>query len=743
MPVSTDFSSGIGLSGGQRARVALARAVYSSARILLLDDPISALDYNTATSVMRNCIAGPLMKDRIVVLSTHRISLVHNYSANFYEVSQGSVHRVVQDPFDDPLDSVEGVSQLEEPADSSALDKGNDDSSTRKFHNEEHREEGGVKGRVWLAFIKAGQHFWILLAAMMILTQILRILQQWFYKAWGEAYGDVQISGQALIQDSGLFRSNVLPTGVTTTDQSIMSTPLISASNIFEPGDYLPSPREDLRPWLTILIVLGVVSSLSLTGYGCSQFAAVYQTSKNLFAQALSRVTHATFRFFDVTPTGRLLNRLTSDIDVLDKALTFFGHTIFFAMLWATSVVVIASISPLFLVLVVLLMTGFGLVFMHFLPTSRDLKRLETVSLSPMYTRFGELLQSQGLITVRAFHAQHSFEESIIATIDDFQGKTHFYWSIQNWLMYRYENISAAAAFGLTAVALFVNLSAGLTAFMLVNAETLIMATHILCLRFGDIQTEFVSVERIVELMEVEQEPPGTLMPPASWPPFGADISLSNVTVRYAAELDPSLKDITLTIPGGKITAVIGRTGSGKSTLASALLNLVRPDAGVISIGNIPLTDVDVNTLRRRVTFIAQDPVLFDGTIHDNLDPIEEYTKLECGDVLARIAASAGQNLDLNDRVESGGRNFSQGQRQLLGIARAVLRRSSIVILDEATASIDVETSTALQKIVREEMQEATVITIAHRAEAVEGVDYVVELEAGRVKRVGKMDDVF
>ena len=189
------------------------------------------------------------------------------------------------------------------------------------------------------------------------------------------------------------------------------------------------------------------------------------------------------------------------------------------------------------------------------------------------------------------------------------------------------------------------------------------------------------------------------------------------------------MTDITLQIPGGSITAIIGRTGSGKSTLAAALLNVVRAETGVIRIDNVPLTDIDVNVLRSRLTFIPQDPVLFDGTIHNNLDPIGEYTESDCAAVLSRIAASAGQYWNLDDRVESGGRNFSQGQRQLLGITRAVLRRSSIIILDEATASIDVETSLKLQEIIRAEMGEATVVTIAHRVEAVKGADYVMRQE--------------
>jgi ABC-type multidrug transport system fused ATPase/permease subunit len=293
----------------------------------------------------------------------------------------------------------------------------------------------------------------------------------------------------------------------------------------------------------------------------------------------------------------------------------------------------------------------------------------------------------------------------------------------------------------MTAIALATNLPAGLTAFMLNNASNFIMATHTLCLRFGDLQTEFISVERIVELLEIEQEPEGTYDPPASWPRFGSEITFEKVTVRYAPHLDPSLTNISLNIPGGSTTAVIGRTGSGKSTLAAALLNIVHADTGCITIDGIALTDIKVRTLRHRVTFVPQDPVLFLGTIRQNLDPVDQFTDEECEAVLKRVCDSnAGQTWTLETQVESGGRNFSQGQRQLIGITRAVLRRSPIVILDEATASIDVETSMKLQSILREELKEATIITIAHRVEAVKGVDYFVALENGRVLREGKVE---
>jgi ABC-type multidrug transport system fused ATPase/permease subunit len=692
------------------------------------------LDHVTAETIIQRAFSGPLTKDRTVILATHRTSLVQHIATQFVEVSDGQITAYRECPFEgtgtatpDTPDTAE-ESTTDESSKTANQSIG-DTVEASKFLDEEKREDGGIKANVWITFVLAAKYWWIFLGVAMSISRILSVGQSWFFKAWGEAYA------RGANQTAMLMSSN--------TDYIMaLSSDGMETFVSLDPGDYLPAPQENLTPWLIVMFVVAVLAALSLLFYAISQVTAVYATSKNMFAATMQRVTHATFRFYDVTPAGRLLNRLTSDIQVLDTALTYFGHTIFFMTMWLMSIIIIASISPLFLILAGILTVVFVSVFNHFLPTSRSLKRLETVSLSPLFTHFGELLQSQGLTTVRAFRAQRAFESSTITIVDQFQSLTHFYWSIQNWLMYRYENISALATFLLTGAALATNMSPGLTAFMLKYASSLINATHTVCLRFGDLQTEFISVERIVELLNIDLEPPGTVIPPASWPRFGAEISFDKVTVRYAPHLDPSLSDISLRIPGGKVTAIIGRTGSGKSTLASALLNIVRAESGAITIDGVSLTDIDVNTLRRRVTFIPQEPVLFDGTIHNNLDPVDEFTREQCAAVLRRIASSAGQSWSLDDRVELGGRNFSQGQRQLLGLTRAVLRRSSIVILDEATASIDVETAMLLQAIIREEMVEATVLTVAHRVEAVRGADYVVVLEDGKVKREGPVGEV-
>jgi ABC-type multidrug transport system fused ATPase/permease subunit len=710
--------------------VALARALYSRARILLLDDPLSALDHQTADTIVRKCFSGSIVKDRVVVLVTHRPRLVHSAASQFIEVSNGQLSITSADPFLENGKAVEqddGSESASEEPKSQDQNTGGDDNAS-KFIEEEQRGEGAIKAKVWLAFVQAGKWWWTLLFAMMALTRVANVAQTWFFKLWGEAYGQSGLPKQQL-QD--IYHTAIAP--------------LISLN----PGHYLPSPNDNLKPWLVVLLIVSVIQASALALYACSQLTAVYATSKVMFEKAMYRVTTASFRYYDVTPVGRIMNRLTSDIQTLDSALNYFGTTIFYFSLFISSIIVIASVSPMFLLFSGALMGMFVIAFQQFLPASRSLKRLETASLSPIYSVFSELLQDQGLITARAFHVQKPFHDRIVSAIDNYQGFAHFYSSVQNWLMIRYEIISSISIFVITVFALATELSPGLTAFMLLNANSFITATHILCIRFGDLQTEFISVERLVDLMEIPQEPLGDVKPPASWPQYGSDIVFDHVTIKYAPDLSPALKDISLHIRGGSTTAIIGRSGSGKSTLASAVLNIVRPESGSISIDKIPLTDVDVRALRHRITFVPQDPVLFLGTIRQNLDPVDEFTDDECEAVLSRVCTKfLGQAWTLQTRVESGGRNLSQGQRQLVGIARAVLRRSPIVILDEATASIDIATSIELQHILRDELKEVTMIVIAHRVEAVEDADYHVVLQDGcvveqaqRAKRVSSVNE--
>ncbi|PPJ50032.1 hypothetical protein CBER1_06775 [Cercospora berteroae] len=706
--------NGIGLSGGQRARVALARAIYSKTKILLLDDPLAALDQQTAESIVRQCFNGPLVNGRTIVLVTHRTDLVLGIADQLLKIEHGKASVMDHDAaeFTQPATYEEQGDVTEEQE---RARKAAEAAIPEKFIEDEHREHGGVKASVYWEYIKAGNLWlWALTICILATYRCFALLETWFIKSWAEAYG-IQAKAEMFVYtaDVGYHTSDIF--------------------------DGLPPPETNIKPWLVGFALLAIGQSLSYVASQASLMVIVYVAAKNMFRDVMQKVAYATFRFYDTTPVGRLMNRMTSDIGVIDGGISVqFSAISWMLISWISSVVVIASITPAFLVFTLILAVLFVLIYRRFIPTSQNLRRLEMISLTPLMSNFGELLN--GLATVRAFAAQTRFQNRVILVVDTFQKMDHFYWSTQAWLMYRYDILTSLATFMLFVLALATDLSPGLTAFALLSAQRFVMTTNGLCRQYGQLQMEFVSVERVVELLHLEQEPKGSISPPAWWPSFKGDIVFEDVLIKYAPHLDPALASISFTVKGGSKTAIVGRTGSGKSTLALSLLATILPEVGRISIDEIDLAEVDKQLLRTRITFLAQDPVLFPGTMRMNLDPVNQHTDEECELVLNRVCAKQGWNLDTN--IEAGGKNLSQGQRQLVGLARAVLRRSAIIILDEATASIDRDTAMQIQQVMHEEMRESTVITIAHRLEAVRNADYCIVLGKGKILEQGPAEEM-
>jgi len=741
--------NGIGLSGGQKARVALARAIYSRARILLLDDPIAALDHHTATRILHNLFSdkGSLfMAGRLVVLVTHRVDIATRYADQMLEVFPGGRVGVLdkealQHHEEDLEHLMVSTAPARRPGSASSSEVEADEAVPDKFIEEERRVHGGVLATVYWQYVKAGSlAWWVALVVLFVLYRVARVGYFWFLKEWGEGYSRESESTPFNVTE--MLQQHIFG------EATIIQRRAISNGWI-DLGDYLPSPSVDVRPWLWWFLAISMAQVLAQTLADVALVVIVYKAGKGLFERAMHRVSNATFRFYDVTPVGRLMNRLTSDMGTIDGQIANRIMLVgWYSVGWLSSIAVIATATPLFLVMSIMMTVLFVFVFHWFLPTSQSLRRLEMVSLSPLMSNFGALVE--GLTTVRAFRASAHFQQRIISTTDAFQKMDHIYWSLQAWLQYRFDMLSSLTTFALTATAVLTGLSGGTVGFVLAAASNFVQSTHSLCRRYGEMQMEFVSVERVVELLELEQEPQGSLKPPASWPTCSDDIVFEHATLRYAPELDPVLMDVNLRIPSGANVAVTGRTGSGKSTLALSLLGTLHPDVdsgGTIRIGSVDLASVDKQALRRNITFVAQDPVLFPGTLRDNLDPLDEHGETERAGVLERVlggqngsSSASGAEFTLDSPVDAGGKNLSQGQRQLVGLGRAILRRSPVVVMDEATASIDAATAGYIQQLLREELKQSTVITIAHKKEAVKDADFEVVLAQGRILRAGPVD---
>lgn len=710
--------NGIGLSGGQKARVALARAIYSNAAILLLDDPLSALDQQTSEHIVSRCFQGELVKGRTVILVTHRLDLCEPIATRILTIKYGRAEATVREKTNSNSSNgrIDNGHQNERDSSQNITDaKLPDDAVPAKFEEEEHRAHGDIKASVYWQYIKAGSLGWWLATILgTVLSRFILIFASWYLKELGEAYERTDVSSLQIQAHDPIF--------------SVAEYQPTFLKKFFSS---LPNPAMNIRPWLLCLFVLHAIETSALVFTHGATMATRYLAGKNLFKAVMQRVSNTFFRYYDVTPTGRLMNRLTSDIGQIDSGIGWdIFSVIWYSITWVMTIAVIASITPLFLLVCALLSISFVMIFLRYLPASQSLRRLETVSLSPLMTNFGALLA--GLATVRAFRAENRFQDRLIKVVDTFQGMDHFYWSVQSWLMYRLTITSALSMMLLTVISIYSNLSAAMTAFMLLNAQKFVAVTQGLCQIYGRLQVNFVSVERIVELLDLDQEPSNPVPPPAWWPSYGGSVVFENVTIRYAPHLEPALVDISFELKGGTNTAIVGRTGSGKSTLAAALLATVPVEKGRILIDGIDLATVDRQALRSRVTFLAQEPMLFEGTLRHNLDPTGQHGDAECESVVKRCCGSFGWTL--TTPIETGGKNLSQGQRQLVGLARAIMRRSSIIIMDEATASIDVETAWEIQRVLREELQRSTVITIAHRTAAVRDADNAIVLSNGKLE---------
>ncbi|KAI5205105.1 P-loop containing nucleoside triphosphate hydrolase protein [Aureobasidium subglaciale] len=402
--------NGIGLSGGQKARVALARAVYSRAKIILLDDPLSALDQQTAESIVAKCLGGDLVEGRTVILVTHRTDLCKGMAEQLIEITEGTAETFKGDSLQlSPTNS--RTAQTLQEAKSVKVDEAQESAAVPdKFEEEEKREHGGVRAAVYWQYIKAGRlKWWFLVVLSALIFRLLMVAESWLFKEWGEAYGETE----------QMY-----------TLQTLSSEPhLTSSSPISRFFARFPDPGVNVYPWLIAFLILIVVESMSFLVSQILMLVITYTAGKGMFKDIMEKVSHTTFHYYDVVPIGRLMNRLTSDVATIDGNISDqFLNVAWQAIAWVTSIAVIAGVTPLFLVFSFALTVAFILIFMQFLPTSQSLRRLEMVSLSPLMSNFGALLN--GLTTVRAFCAQSQFQDRVIAVTDAFQGMDHFYWFV-------------------------------------------------------------------------------------------------------------------------------------------------------------------------------------------------------------------------------------------------------------------------------------------------------------------------
>ncbi|KZT30801.1 P-loop containing nucleoside triphosphate hydrolase protein, partial [Neolentinus lepideus HHB14362 ss-1] len=723
---------GITLSGGQRARVALARAVYSEASCIILDDPLAAVDMHTAQHLVQYCLLGDLVQGRTVILVTHHVALCLRAASYLVELSAGQVlHQgPIQELWDKGL--LQSIAEHEDvpntdefPSQTSPQTMVNneaDDGEERdkkapasgKLIEVEARAEGRVATLTYVTYIRSSGIFTCFLTFLLMLSiRGITVGNQVFIAKWGEAYEPVRL----------------------------MVDRLVTAESWLSLGR-LPPPDVDVKPWLTIYLLISAAGAFTLCAYIALGYYASLQASRILFVSMLDRLARAPARFFDVTPIGRILNRFTTDINTVDDALQNSIRGAFSGVLnFLVSFFVIIAVVPSFGPFAIIIAWLYIRLAPPFVRAARDLRRLESISLSPTFAGFDELLR--GLIHVRAFAMEHRYQQSFYQKIDKFQGFDHVYWLVSGWLRWRYDCLGSVVVFLTTLFALWSGVSDGFAALVIVQAGVFAEASRVLVRVAAQVELDFNSVERIVEYLDVPQEAPALILektPPAYWPSTSGRLIVEHLVVRYAPDLPAVLSDVSFMIEPSEKIGVVGRTGSGKSTLALSLLRMVEPSMGRIMVDDIDVSTIGLDDLRSRITMVSQDVSLFSGTLRSNLDPFEEHTDEDCWEVLERChllpllrkSSPSSSSVTLDMPISQGG-SLSAGERQLVAVARAILRKTSIIILDEATSQIDSRLDDQIQKTIREELSSAMVITIAHRLKTIIDYDRILVLDGGKV----------
>ncbi|KAI7895791.1 P-loop containing nucleoside triphosphate hydrolase protein [Mucor mucedo] len=721
---------GITLSGGQKARVALARAVYSRAQNVMMDDVLSAVDAHTAKHLYKNCLLGPLMSGRTQILITHHVNLCIQGAAHVVFVKDGRMElsgSPAELKKNDQLSMIfeENVQEgeYEEQEDESPViaEIQRTDDKPKTLVQDEGRASGTVKMRLYQLYIRlvGNWFFWTCIILASVGVKSLDILSNWWLKKWAQSYET--------------STDNFIPTHIYSGLNQLAATPVIISKE---------DASKSLNRYLGIYIMMNLANIvLSVLRYAYMFYGGL-RASKKLYEQLLDRVFHAPLRFFDTTPVGRIINRFSKDIETIDSSVSIDIMQFSVKTIIVLSIVVVAITVLPALVSLMAITAIFNIYYgLKFVAASRELKRMDSVSRSPLFTLFSETIV--GVTTIRAFGMSQHFMLDMLHRIDVNARPMFYAWTIGRWVSVRISMMGAVVCL-VTGVTILFNLDrvdAATAGFCLSYVLVFTNMMYWTVRRYTQVEMSFNAVERIVEFLEMDQEAPSItdVRPPSEWPSKGS-IQVNNLHVKYADDLETVLKGLTFTVRPKEKIGIVGRTGSGKSTLALAFFRFIEASEGSIIIDNVNIADIGTQDLRSNLTIIPQDPVLFSGTLGSNMDTFNEFSEDEIFTALRRVHLLDEETSDqdsvfqnLNTPVSEGGQNFSQGQRQLLCLARALLKNQKIVLMDEATASVDFKTDKAIQKTIAHEFAESTILCIAHRLNTVIEYDRILVLDHGKV----------
>ncbi|OMP07339.1 hypothetical protein COLO4_07417 [Corchorus olitorius] len=700
---------GVNLSGGQKQRIQLARALYQDADIYLLDDPFSAVDAHTATSLFNEYVMEAL-SGKAVLLVTHQVDFLPAFDSVLL-MSDGEILQAA--PYHHLLASSQEFQDLVNA----------------------HKETAGT-GRV--AEANASKRHG---------TSTREIKKSYEEKQFKTSKGDQLIKQeerekgdtgfkpyiQYLNQDKGfLFFSiaafmHLLFVGCQIAQNSWM------AANVDDPN------MSSLK-LISVYLAIGLGSTLLLLCRSLSTVTLGMRSSKSLFSQLLNSLFRAPMSFYDSTPLGRILSRVSVDLSIVDLDVPF---NLIFAVGATTNAY--SNLGVLAVVTWQVLFVSIPVIYAairlqkYYFSTAKELMRLNGTTKSYVANHLAESIA--GAITIRAFQEEERFFAKTLDLIDTNASPFFHSFAANEWLIQRLETLSATvlASAGLCMVLLPPGtFSSGFIGMALSYGLSLNMSLVFSIQNQCTLANYIISVERLNQYMYIPSEAPEVIeenRPPSNWPAVGK-VDICDLKIRYRPDAPLVLRGISCTFQGGQKIGIVGRTGSGKTTLISALFRLVEPAGGKIVVDGIDITTIGLHDLRSRFGIIPQDPTLFNGTVRYNLDPLSQHTDQEIWEVLDKCQlreAVQDKNEGLDSLVVEDGSNWSMGQRQLFCLGRALLRRSRILVLDEATASIDNATDLILQKTIRSEFTDCTVITVAHRIPTVMDCTMVLAISDGKL----------
>ncbi|XP_069726657.1 multidrug resistance-associated protein 1 isoform X2 [Phaenicophaeus curvirostris] len=742
---------GVNLSGGQKQRVSLARAVYCNADIYLFDDPLSAVDAHVGKHIFEKVI-GPkgILKNKTRVLVTHAVNYLPQMDTILVmtdgEISEmGSYQELLEQDgaFAEFLRTYTNAEQSMENSDTNSpsgkegkpVENGVLVSEApgklihRQLSNSStySRDTGKSQQQSSTAELQkplAEKNSWKLTEADTAKTGRVKATVYWDYmKALGLFISFLSVF---------LFICNHVA--------ALASNYWLS---LWTDDPVVNGTQQYTNVRLGVYGALGISQGIAVFGYSMAVSIGGIFASRHLHLNLLHSVLRSPMSFFERTPSGNLVNRFSKEIDTIDSAIPpiikmFMGST--FNVIGACIIILLAT--PIAAVVIPPLGLVYLFVQRFYVATSRQLKRLESVSRSPVYSHFNETLL--GVTVIRAFEEQKRFIKQNDMKVDENQ-KAYYPSIVANrWLAIRLEFVGNCIVFfaALFAVMARNKLSPGLVGLSVSYSLQITAYLNWLVRMSSDLETNIVAVERVKEYTEMEKEAEWNIeqtAPASTWPEEGK-IEFRGYGLRYREDLDLVLKNINVTINAGEKIGIVGRTGAGKSSLTLGLFRINEAAEGEIIIDGINIAKIGLHDLRFKITIIPQDPVLFSGSLRMNLDPFDQYSdediwrSLELAHLKNFVSSLPDK---LHHECAEGGENLSVGQRQLVCLARALLRKSKILVLDEATAAVDLETDKLIQSTIKSQFEECTVLTIAHRLNTIMDYTRVLVLERGEVVECG------